>query len=92
MKSLAGFSIRDKCLFVEKTYDLLGMAGLVNFDEPEFGSSEGLINFDEPDLSSYGKMIHGSSKLRSLLTSLRRYIAILARYSYVWSRTGAVVT
>ena len=42
------------------------MAGLVNFDEPEFGSSEGLINFDEPDLSSYGKMIHGSSKLRSL--------------------------
>ena len=57
------------------------MAGLVNFDEPEFGSSEGLINFDEPDLSSYGKMIHGSSKLRSLLTSLRRYIAILARYS-----------
>jgi hypothetical protein len=42
------------------------MAGLVNFDEPEFGSSEGLINFDEPDLSSYEKMIHGSSKLRSL--------------------------
>jgi len=55
----------DKCLFVEKTYDLLGMAGLVNFDKPEFGSSEGLINFDEP-VSSYGKMIHGSSKLRSL--------------------------
>ena len=66
----SGFSIRDKCLFVEKTYDLLGMAGLVNFDEPEFGSSEGLINFDEPDLSSYGKMIHGSSKLRSLFDEL----------------------
>ena len=52
----SGFSIRDKCLFVEKTYDLLGMAGLVNFDEP--------------DLSSYGKMIHGSSKLRSLFDEL----------------------
>ena len=43
------------------------MAGLVNFDEPcSSARQKGIINFDEPDLSSYGKMIHGSSKLRSL--------------------------
>ena len=38
MEPLARKPFCDKCLFVEKTYDLLGMAGLVNFDEPESAS------------------------------------------------------